>query len=265
MNQQTSNPFIGPTGPQGPQGIPGLIGPQGPPGPIGGPRGPTGPQGMKGDRGIDGPQGPSGNIDDIFLGERAETYQKLRDNIYPKLFYHTTGELGINTNNDNPRGMIDIISNKNQEIGLNIRREGKTSEFKVYINESDNVSLKLKDDTIINSGDENSIFKNILIKNNLTVETTQSDKNTSLNSENNVISGNSSFYGDLEINGLTKITGDLEVTGKLDVQGIGGIPSGIIVIWYDANGSIPEGWVLCDGKNGTPDLRNDENTKIMKI
>ena len=77
MNQQTSNPFIGHTGPQGPQGIPGLIGPQGPPGPIGGPRGPTGPQGMKGDRGIDGPQGPSGNIDDIFLGERAETYQKL--------------------------------------------------------------------------------------------------------------------------------------------------------------------------------------------
>ena len=31
---------------------------------------------------------------------------------------------------------------------------------------------------------------------------------------------------------------------------------GIIVMWSGAINAIPEGWVLCDGTNGTPDLRN---------
>ena len=31
-------------------------------------------------------------------------------------------------------------------------------------------------------------------------------------------------------------------------------PKGIIIIW--GGDDIPKGWVICDGKNGTPDLRN---------
>jgi hypothetical protein len=34
------------------------------------------------------------------------------------------------------------------------------------------------------------------------------------------------------------------------------IPSGLIAIWSGSIGSIPSGWVLCNGQNGTPDLRN---------
>jgi len=34
------------------------------------------------------------------------------------------------------------------------------------------------------------------------------------------------------------------------------VPSGCIVIWSGSTGSIPSGWVICDGTNGTPDLRN---------
>lgn len=37
--------------------------------------------------------------------------------------------------------------------------------------------------------------------------------------------------------------------------GGGGIPSGIITMWSGAASAIPDGWVLCDGSNGTPDLR----------
>lgn len=33
------------------------------------------------------------------------------------------------------------------------------------------------------------------------------------------------------------------------------IPSGVIVIWSGALVNIPAGWTLCDGNNGTPDLR----------
>jgi len=32
--------------------------------------------------------------------------------------------------------------------------------------------------------------------------------------------------------------------------------SGIIAIWSGSIVAIPTGWVICDGNNGTPDLRN---------
>ena len=35
-----------------------------------------------------------------------------------------------------------------------------------------------------------------------------------------------------------------------------GVPSGIIAVWSGAEGAIPSGWYLCNGSNGTPDLRN---------
>ena len=34
------------------------------------------------------------------------------------------------------------------------------------------------------------------------------------------------------------------------------VPSGCILLWSGSTGSIPSGFVLCDGTNGTPDLRN---------
>lgn len=34
------------------------------------------------------------------------------------------------------------------------------------------------------------------------------------------------------------------------------LPRGIISIWYGTVATIPAGWVLCNGSNGTPDLRN---------
>jgi hypothetical protein len=34
------------------------------------------------------------------------------------------------------------------------------------------------------------------------------------------------------------------------------IPTGIISLWYGSVASVPSGWYLCDGNNGTPDLRD---------
>ncbi len=33
------------------------------------------------------------------------------------------------------------------------------------------------------------------------------------------------------------------------------LPSGVIMLWVGSIASIPSGFVLCDGNNGTPDLR----------
>ena len=34
------------------------------------------------------------------------------------------------------------------------------------------------------------------------------------------------------------------------------LPTGIICLWYGAIVNIPAGWIICDGNNGTPDLRD---------
>lgn len=49
------------------------------------------------------------------------------------------------------------------------------------------------------------------------------------------------------LSGLTKTTSDLN--NYL-------VPAGGIIIWSGAQVNIPSGWVLCDGLNGTPDLRD---------
>jgi hypothetical protein len=48
-----------------------------------------------------------------------------------------------------------------------------------------------------------------------------------------------------------------------DASGVGSwvdppssIPSGVIVMWYGSIATVPSGWYLCDGANGTPDLRD---------
>lgn len=51
---------------------------------------------------------------------------------------------------------------------------------------------------------------------------------------------------------------ELQVTGTVEADSFSGdgiAPVNSIVMWMDA-GNIPEGWVLCDGNNGTPDLRD---------
>jgi len=38
--------------------------------------------------------------------------------------------------------------------------------------------------------------------------------------------------------------------------GVGNVPTGAIFLWSGSIASIPEGYVICDGANGTPDLRD---------
>jgi 23S rRNA maturation mini-RNase III len=64
-------------------------------------------------------------------------------------------------------------------------------------------------------------------------------------------SGITTYYGDaanMTVNGLTLASA---------ITGIGAIvPSGVIVMWSGTITNIPTGWALCNGSNGTPDLRS---------
>lgn len=61
-----------------------------------------------------------------------------------------------------------------------------------------------------------------------------------------------------ELRGPQGIQGLVGATGAQGPQGPAGpgMPSGVIVMWSGAANAIPSGWVLCNGSNGTPDLRN---------
>ena len=60
--------------------------------------------------------------------------------------------------------------------------------------------------------------------------------------------------------GPTGAQGNAGSSGSNGAQGAAGsdasLPSGVIVIWSGSTGSIPSGWVLCNGSNSTPDLRD---------
>jgi len=71
----------------------------------------------------------------------------------------------------------------------------------------------------------------------------------SFNTSNGILTGT--------VNGASNPTVDLD--GRYVLQSTGGtsgVPSGTIVLWSGSIGNIPSGWELCDGSNGTPDLRN---------
>jgi microcystin-dependent protein len=59
-------------------------------------------------------------------------------------------------------------------------------------------------------------------------------------------------------NNIVQLNGSAQlpaVDGSL-LTGIVAIPTGAILLWSGSTGSIPSGWVICDGTNSTPDLRN---------
>lgn len=59
------------------------------------------------------------------------------------------------------------------------------------------------------------------------------------------------------------VTGTASVSGVATVGGLtvgaitnAHVPSGVICMWSGSVASIPTGWYLCNGSNGTPDLRD---------
>lgn len=52
-------------------------------------------------------------------------------------------------------------------------------------------------------------------------------------------------------------TNTTQIASTAFVQSAIGVAlSGVIVMWSGSVASIPTGWLICDGSNGTPDLRN---------
>jgi hypothetical protein len=79
-----------------------------------------------------------------------------------------------------------------------------------------------------------------------------------------VASGQALASGTLNVTGAFQLDGTAGASGQVLLSAGGsntptwgsGFPSGGIIIWSGSSASIPSGWLLCDGTNSTPDLRN---------
>lgn len=59
-----------------------------------------------------------------------------------------------------------------------------------------------------------------------------------------------------KITNLATPTVATDAVNKAYADGLGSIPSGVILLWSGSVATIPTGWALCNGSNGTPDLRD---------
>ncbi len=79
-----------------------------------------------------------------------------------------------------------------------------------------------------------------------------------------VASGQAVASGTLNVTGAFQLDGTAGASGQVLLSAGGSttptwgsaIPSGGIIIWSGSSATIPSGWLLCDGTNSTPDLRN---------
>ncbi|MEY2887574.1 MAG: hypothetical protein RI913_993 [Pseudomonadota bacterium] len=86
------------------------------------------------------------------------------------------------------------------------------------------------------------------------------DMQSGTDADNFTIGGNLSVTGTTALTGTTAAptpsnTDDsTKIATTAFVRDI--IPAGVILMWSGSIASIPSGWLLCDGTNSTPDLRN---------
>lgn len=72
------------------------------------------------------------------------------------------------------------------------------------------------------------------------------------------------FFADHPVTYLgIKVGTDTEMLPRQQITSVGyaftagnGVPKGGVIMWSGSVGTIPAGWALCDGDNGTPDLRD---------
>lgn len=320
----------GPKGKLGPSGQGGLPGPTGTIGSVSGPKGERGIQGTPGLTGETGDIGPPGDINNLFTKTNFEdTLLKFKNELYPKLLFKTTGEVGINTRNT--EATLDINStSKTSNVGLKIRRDME-SKLNLYIDDKGS-SIVDMNGAIIGSKEINSVIPKLRIKDNLKIKKASSDYtsesiDTKFNDKNdnlNIISGDTSFIGDVNNLGNIDVNNNIyfEPQKKLDIsisdgdpyylssdkneesnflkinigssrvdslqihnrnndkhkfEGSGNAKHNILncknnlfidsinvkksiftegqIIMFSGD-NIPDGWALCDGNNGTPNLKD---------
>ncbi len=81
---------------------------------------------------------------------------------------------------------------------------------------------------------------------------------TALFQRNFTVEGGATVSGNAAIGGNVEARSDVEArsVAASGFYGAGAVPEGAIMPWWGVKSELPAGWEICDGSNGTPDLRN---------
>ncbi len=97
------------------------------------------------------------------------------------------------------------------------------------------------------------INENLVVTNNTTIETGNLAVTTGNITAGGPVNSLSSIAGTGALQGSSYGTSTFRTDGSPNFSGP--VPRGGIIMWSGTTGNIPAGWALCDGANGTPDLR----------
>ena len=213
-------------GPQGPKGDTGPTGPQGPKGATGatGPQGPAGATGAKGATGATGPQGPKGEQGLFYAACSTASSTAAKVASCAGFSLSTGAAVAVKFTNTNTASSPTL--NVNSTGAKSIKKYGSTGP----------------DTYMWNAGAVVEFFYDgtyWVMVNGTTATTT--------------------YYG------LTKLSSSVSSTSTTLAatpyavkqaydKANNALPSGSIIIWTGS--TIPNGWAICNGENGTPDLRN---------
>ncbi len=210
-------------GPQGPKGDTGPTGPQGPAGATGA-TGPQGPAGATGATGATGPQGPKGDQGLFYATCSTSSSTAAKVAACAGFSLSTGAAVAVKFTNTNTVSSPTL--NVNGTGAKSIKKYGSTGP----------------DTYMWNAGAVVEFFYDgtyWVMVNGTTATTT--------------------YYG------LTKLSSSVSSTSTTLAatpsavkqaydKANNALPSGSIIIWTGS--TIPDGWAICNGENGTPDLRN---------
>lgn len=90
------------------------------------------------------------------------------------------------------------------------------------------------------------------------------DQQAGTSGDSFTVAGTLVSSGQVDITGAFRLDGTAGASGQVLVSSGGSstptwannFVAGMIMLWSGSSATIPSGWVLCDGSNSTPDLRN---------
>ena len=90
------------------------------------------------------------------------------------------------------------------------------------------------------------------------------DQQTGASGDPFTVAGTLVSSGTVDITGAFRLDGTAGASGQVLLSAGGSntptwgnaFVAGMIMLWSGSSATIPTGWLLCDGSNGTPDLRN---------
>lgn len=159
----------------------------------------------------------------------------------------SASEVGVTAVNTNAVHFITFVDSSSGNENIRVDNDLK------YNPGTNIISSKISD---ISNHDTNDLSEG---SSNLYFTNARADARIAAADTGDLSEGTNLYHTTARVRSSISAGGDLSYnasTGVMSVSVPSAFISGMIILWSGSIGSIPSGWVLCNGSNSTPDLRN---------